>query len=210
VLFGGGEQYFRNIYKLDATGKVTQLKSAPMDLAVWHSLHCVDPASGDYLFFSKDGRFYSYDIVKDVWTQQSADIPLFKNPYSNNYAVCIISSPITDYGVSLFVKGVHSTFSTYLYKHAAGTTGISRSVDQPEMAGLSIFPNPMRSKTMITLPGAGQLSIINAQGCVITDLTAKVAGYRVVWHAFNQPSGIYFIKYRQGSRIYYKKILLVR
>src|SRR5262249_1350418 len=52
VLFGGGNDGARKLYKLSSNGTITSLKDAPVDLGIQSAMLTVDSVSGDYLVFS--------------------------------------------------------------------------------------------------------------------------------------------------------------
>ena len=62
VLFGGGNGS-SDLYKLDAKGKVTTLKKTPIGVGTMQSIVTLDPVSGDFLVFGKNGSFYVYDVA---------------------------------------------------------------------------------------------------------------------------------------------------
>src|SRR5262245_21877731 len=68
VLLGGGNGS-RDLYKLDAAGKVTTQKQAPIGVGTMQTIVTADPVSGDFLVFGKAGVFYVYDVVRDEWKE---------------------------------------------------------------------------------------------------------------------------------------------
>lgn len=124
VLFGGGNGS-SDLYKLDAKGKVTTLKKTPIGIGVMQSILTVDPVSGDFLLFGKNGSFFVYDIANDIWKQQDSErIPLFSpTRVKDNKIWHVTATPISTYGVTLFVKYYHADPPrawVYLYKHSDG------------------------------------------------------------------------------------------
>lgn len=122
LIFGGGNGS-HDLYKLDAKGKVTRLRKAPVELVVNFAIVTVDPVSGDYLVFSgKDGgAFYVYEVQTDTWTRKQGAETLFKNPYHYDKSAVglTIAAPISTYGVVMFVKHrPEGQAWVYLYKHA--------------------------------------------------------------------------------------------
>lgn len=113
VLFGGGGYLPRKLFKLDATGTVTQLADAPIDIFIGGETNnlVVDPVSGDYLYITNANVFYKYDITVDEWTLlSSAGLPARWNT---------IAAPIDTYGVIMFVTlNGTSTGTVWVYKHA--------------------------------------------------------------------------------------------
>jgi hypothetical protein len=122
VLLGGGNGS-SDLYKLDAAGKVTTLKKTPIGIGVMQSLLTLDPASGDFLLFGKNGTFYVYDVATDAWRQQdSASVPIFSpTRVKDNKVWHVTATPVSTYGVTLFVKYYHADPPrawVYLYKHS--------------------------------------------------------------------------------------------
>lgn len=122
VLFGGGSGSSA-MYKVDVASKVTKLANAPFELNVnGTSLITVDPVSGDYLIFggADPGEFYSYNVLTDRWTRKSSTFPIYNPDPDHGPFWKVIASPISTYGVTMFIK--HSSSSdarAYLYKHAS-------------------------------------------------------------------------------------------
>jgi chitodextrinase len=118
VIFGGG-QGDRNFYKLDSSGGITSLKPTPVDLGNTKGIVTTDPVSGSYLMLSNTGNsFYSYDVVSDTWQLLPAS-PLFDPPISvpSEPVFGVTATPVSTYGVTLFVKCLDTGCVVYLYKH---------------------------------------------------------------------------------------------
>ena len=120
VIFGGGEGS-NAVYKLDATGKVTQMKGAPIGLGITQSVITVDPVSGKFLVVGEGQGFYEYDVVADKWTQLSVSMPsgFFTRVIDNNPIHGTIATPISTYGVVLFAKYDYDQSKVWIYKHSA-------------------------------------------------------------------------------------------
>src|SRR5262245_56788690 len=71
VLFGGGNGS-SDLYKLDAKGKVTTMNKTPIGIGVMQSILTLDPVSGGFLLFGKNGSVYVYDLAADKWQQQDS------------------------------------------------------------------------------------------------------------------------------------------
>lgn len=119
VLFGGGGS--SAIYRLDASGKITKLAKAPIELGIGSSIVTVDPVSGKHLVFGGDKSFWEYDVSADAWRSLGASCaPIFDAP--NTPAVFdIVAAPVSTYGVIMFVKYSPGQAKVYLYKHIAST-----------------------------------------------------------------------------------------
>jgi hypothetical protein len=122
VIFGGGNGS-SDLYKLDANGKVTTQKKAPIGLGTMQSIVTVDPVSGDFLVFGKNGSFYVYDVVKDEWKLQEGKVPIFEPArVADNKVWHVTATPVSNYGVTMFVKYHFADPPlgwVYLYKHSA-------------------------------------------------------------------------------------------
>lgn len=117
VIFGGGnDPGSHRLYKMDATSTVTPLPNAPISLGVNQAIHTVDPISGEYLIFTTDHQFWTYDVSTDEWKQQDAAGVPFWEPDLRMGA-----GPISTHGVTVFYSCTVSECGMYLYKHAAGS-----------------------------------------------------------------------------------------
>ncbi|HEX6704212.1 MAG TPA: hypothetical protein VF169_05580, partial [Albitalea sp.] len=119
VLFGGGNDSAQ-LYKLDATGKVTAIANAPALIGILQSVFTADPASGKYLLFTSAGLVYEYDVATNKWgTLPNASIPMFNA--SGNRIMWRIAIPISTYGVIAFLaEGGDTDTRVMLYRHASG------------------------------------------------------------------------------------------
>jgi hypothetical protein len=121
MLFGGGSGN-RNIYKLDASGTVTSLGLAPIPLGTQQSIVTVDPVSGNFLVFGTNGSFYVYNIITNTW-QLRPQQNLFDPIHNGTSAIWqVVATPVSTYGVVMFVKWNNSQSTVYLYKHTASET----------------------------------------------------------------------------------------
>ncbi len=116
MIFGGGNNR-TDIYKLDATGTITKMKNAPSGyyIGINSTIVAVDPVSGKFLIFGPDGSFYAYDIITDTWQLQGGTRPQLVIPDTNRSAIV---SPISTYGVVMFVTYDGPNSKVYLYKHS--------------------------------------------------------------------------------------------
>ena len=122
MLFGGGNGS-SDLYKLDAKGKVTTLNKTPIGIGVMQSILTLDPVSGDFLLFGKNGSFYAYDVAADKWQEQdSKAAPIFSpTRVKDNKVWHVTATPVNTYGVTMFVKYFHADPPrawVYLYKHS--------------------------------------------------------------------------------------------
>jgi hypothetical protein len=115
VLFGGGNNS-KDVYKLDAEGKVTALKSAPVAVGVNTTIITVDPVSGDLLVLHKDGQFFACNPTTDTWKEVKTDgMPFAMKGSSFDVA----AAPVSSHGVVLFFTAQAKGLKVCLYKHAA-------------------------------------------------------------------------------------------
>jgi len=138
VIFGGGNtdqtDDFRDLYKLDASGKITRMKDTPVTYGIRQSLLTVDPVSGKYLLFKDSGEFYEYDVTTDTWKRQGPcqGTPCQGRPFpffepGNGGVFDVIETPISTYGVNMFVKYWKGSTppAVYLYKHASSPADLT-------------------------------------------------------------------------------------
>jgi hypothetical protein len=122
MLFGGGNGS-RDIYRLDASGQITTLRQAPINLGIVSSLAVPDPVTGNYLIFGADKSFWEYDIRTDSWRLISTSTLPIHVVATDGAVWGVVAVPITTYGVTMFLKYDTSNPKLYLYKHAASTGG---------------------------------------------------------------------------------------
>lgn len=130
LLFGGGSQGTRKIWKMDASFTVTPLGDAPVDLLMTGRTTVVtsDPVTGDFLILTcddqpeeqyctsgEDSQLRSYDVLTDTWTlEPRGDGVVYRASYSFAAA-----APIPEYGVTAFVVMFSKVVGKmWLYKHA--------------------------------------------------------------------------------------------
>jgi hypothetical protein len=126
LVFGGGNGS-SNIYKLTASGVVTQLKTAPFALGIQRSVFTVDPVSGDYLVLNSAKEFWKYNVNNDAWTRLP-DPPsgIWGTNSVEGPVHGMVAGPVNTYGVISTVvcrDNSNSNCHIHLYKHASsGTT----------------------------------------------------------------------------------------
>jgi hypothetical protein len=119
VIFGGGDGATRTLYKLDSSGTITSLKPAPVDLGITKSIVTTDPVTGKYLVLSNTGSsFYSYEVASDTWTLLPAAPILSSGQSSSGPTFGTVATPVSTYGVTLFVQCNPGNCAVYLYKHS--------------------------------------------------------------------------------------------
>ena len=115
VLFGGGNNS-KDLYKLDAAGKITQLKPAPVEVGINTTVVTSDPVSGNFLVLHKDDKFYSFDAAEDAWKELGTEGMPFRMKGSS---FDVVATPVSNYGVTLFFTAERKGLKVYLYKHTA-------------------------------------------------------------------------------------------
>jgi len=138
VVFGGGNGS-ANLYKVDASRKVSAIQKAPVNVGILASVLTVDPASGRYLLLGAGGGFYQYDVAGNTWaTLSSSGVPVW-SPDSNRI-LYVVAVPVTSYGVVAFLTTYwsDSTSKVYLYKHAAGTIVPKDTTPPPAPTGVTV------------------------------------------------------------------------
>jgi hypothetical protein len=115
VVFGGGNSS-QDIYRLDATAKITAGKKAPVGLGIGQSINWVDPITGELLVLHKEGKFFAYSPDRDDWRSVSkVGFPVMLKGSSHH----VIAAPISTHGVTFLFTSPARGLKVYLYKHAA-------------------------------------------------------------------------------------------
>jgi hypothetical protein len=123
IVFGGGNGG-NQIYKLDASLKITPLKTPPIsDIGVNATLVTCDPVSGEYLVFTNDSGLYGYDVATDTWTLKASGptLPIWdQSPYLNppEPTFALVATPIPELGVIFIVTANGPNgFRVFLYRN---------------------------------------------------------------------------------------------
>jgi hypothetical protein len=114
VLLGGGNNS-KDLYKLDAEGKLTKLPPAPFEVGINTAVVTSDPVSGDFLILHKDDRFYSLNAAAETWKELSTKGMPFQMKGSS---FDVVATPLSDHGVTLFFTAERKGLKVCLYKHA--------------------------------------------------------------------------------------------
>jgi hypothetical protein len=115
VLLGGGNNS-KNLYKLDAEGKIAALKDALFEVGINTAVVTSDPTSGDFLVLHMDGTFHAYNPTTDVWKE----LPIDGMPFTTKgNSFDVVAAPVSNYGVTLFFTAPQKGLKVCLYKHAA-------------------------------------------------------------------------------------------
>jgi hypothetical protein len=119
VIFGGGNGS-KQLYRIDASGGVTGIASAPVGVGILQSILTVDPASGKYLLLGSGGGFYEYDVATNKWSTLSSTgaQQMFKS--DSNRIWMRVAVPVSTHGVVAFLAEDGSNTRVMLYRHATG------------------------------------------------------------------------------------------
>jgi hypothetical protein len=115
VLFGGGNGS-KSLYKLDAEGRITEVKRAPVEVGINTAVVSSDPVSGEFLVLHKNDRLYSYNPATDAWKELGTEGMPFSMT-GNSFDV--VATPIAGAGVTLFFTAPRKGLKVCLYKHSA-------------------------------------------------------------------------------------------
>ncbi len=191
VLFGGGNGS-SDIYKLDPTGKITKLRNAPMVLGVAATIVTVDPVSGNYLVFGDNRTFYEYDIASDSWRLLTSTTPPFFDLGPDGPVFGTIATPVSTYGVVLFVNFDFDNSKVYLYKHSASTPPPADTTP-PTVSVASPVPGTTVSGTVNVSASAsdnvgvaGVQFLLDGANLGSEDLDAP---YSISWNTAGVPNG---------------------
>jgi hypothetical protein len=204
VLFGGGNGS-SNVYKIDNTGKISPMASAPSVVRVLNNILVPEPVTGDYLLYDIEGSFHIFGVAANRWSSLSSP-PISFTSAAANYGHAI-AAPVYNHGVVMWVT--NSPAKVFLYKHKKMTTSNDHAA-YPVPGSLRISPTPFRTATTGMLPGVkwiSNLSIFNSAGQSIVQLS-DIPGNQYTWCPKNAPNGVYFIQMRSGKQTYTKKVLL--
>src|SRR5262249_23766286 len=133
MIFGGGNGS-SDLHKLDANSKVTTQKKAPIGLGTMQTIVTLDPVSGDFLVFSKNGSFYVYHVLNHAWKLPEGKLPsLGRTRVAANKVGHVTAAPLSSFGVTMFVKYYNADPPrawVYLYKHSDAKPAAPKK-DQP-------------------------------------------------------------------------------
>lgn len=122
LVFGGGSK----IYRMDSSGNITSLPSAPFgNVNIGTGAVCcsvaADPATGNIIVIDGSGKLWELNPSSGSWSGKIVNTPSTFTT-AGGTGESLISAPIPDYGVIMYVKCNDSTIcNVYLYKHGTGT-----------------------------------------------------------------------------------------
>jgi hypothetical protein len=168
AVFGGGNAHSRAVWRLNSDATVTTLPNAPVGVGIRKANVVSDPVSGNFLVLGSD-RFYEFDPRgSGSWTQLSgSSVPPSgvgdpSDPDGDGSYDGMISAPIPDYGVVMYVSCRPANCKVHLYKHGSSNSGD----DQP--------PSPPSGLTAVAVSATQ----VNLDWTASTD-NVGVAEYRV-------------------------------
>jgi hypothetical protein len=113
LLFGSGNE--NTLFRLSSAGQITQLRNPPISIydgSGYVGAFTVDPVSGTYLLLTPTSRqLYTYDVKTDTWQLRSG--PTQPDMRSTG----VVATPVSSYGVNLFVACTRGDCHAYVYKH---------------------------------------------------------------------------------------------
>ena len=112
VLFGGGSR----LYKVNAAGQFTTLRSPPVPIGVTQAVVSVDPVGGKNIVLS-GSSMYEYDSSADTWSQLAIALPPVLTAIGG-VGEGLVETPVTTYGVIMYTKYNFDSSAVYLYKHS--------------------------------------------------------------------------------------------
>lgn len=112
TIYGGGGNDNRNLYSIDATGKVTTVSNVPVGLGIYSSVLTVDPVSGELLILGRNKAIWAYHPGSNAWKSLPAPtVGLFAT--GDNPIEFTVAAPIGTHGVVMFIR----ENAIFLYKH---------------------------------------------------------------------------------------------
>lgn len=115
AIMGGGSNS-KKVWRLNPDRSVTAIADPPIDLGIQDGNVSHDPVSGNFLAMGY-GQLWELDPRgSGKWTQQTGPPAEVGNPGSPNLNG-VISSPISNYGVTLYVTCRATNCNMYIYKH---------------------------------------------------------------------------------------------
>ncbi len=125
LVFGGGS----NVYKMNASGAITTLASAPFgNVNIGTGSTCcsvaADPVTGNIIVIDGSGKLWELNPTgSGTWTVKNNVTTPSTFTAAGGTGESLISAPISSYGIIMYVKcNDAGTCNVYLYKHTASTS----------------------------------------------------------------------------------------
>jgi hypothetical protein len=151
-------------------------------------------------------------IASDGWHSTSLQVTADGNPYSV-YKKYLHAG---DIDLKRHKNGA-SQGTGYVFKLAGGGPTVELNSRWPvyNNMGINVSPNPFFPVASIKLKSENQipnsrLLIYDISGRMVTDLTSKITQGRARWNGLHMASGIYLVKWTQGSNIMIKHMFLMK
>jgi hypothetical protein len=200
MIYGGGNGSV-NLYKLDASKKITKMSDTPFGMGINASIEFCDTRTGKFIVYREDGsnEMWTYDVTTDTWEKLPGLAPFLTN-YDNWRN--LVGGWICTYGVGFFVQWNGSNSKIYLYKPPAAATALNAAGPGPCM-GFSVFPNPFGSSIAVRLPhGSTDAAIFDVHGKKVADL-----GPSLEWRPAGLSEGVYLLRITSGGRTFSRTLL---
>jgi len=117
----------------------------------------------------------------------------------------------------LFAGETRLISSSFVLKDHNGKISVELKKQGAEIFQITAFPNPFKPATTISVPptsvyGNTSLKIYSVQGILVANLSnrLKPGEKSVVWSPGRVSSGVYFVRWTNGSVVKLRKILLAR
>ena len=130
VIYFGGGNGSKNVYKFDANRNVSQIAGSPVSIGINSAITVPDPSSGKQLVFANNGSIYAYNSQANSWSSAGS------HPVMSHALDWRVATPISTHGVIMFMTWRYSSSKVLLYRFAEGG-GASGDVVSP-MAPFSI------------------------------------------------------------------------
>ncbi|MFH0920926.1 MAG: DUF4082 domain-containing protein [Fibrobacterota bacterium] len=179
--------------------------------AGWKTFSLPNPvaiAAGDY-----------YTVSVSTANKFSYTLQGFAAPINNASLVTVIGSgtvSLVPGGIPLAVYSNQNYFRDVVFV-PSGITGAAMNDAKNILENMSVSPNPFNPSVTLTFTSprngteCSSLMIYNTRGQKVADLTGQaLKNGTLVWNAEQYPSGVYVVKYLDGSRKMTKRLVLQR
>jgi hypothetical protein len=171
----------------------------------------VDPVSGKFIVIrSSNDEMHEYDMIAERWRNLN-----MKSPFTVVDRHCVVSAPISTYGVIIYLSEWGNNSTVWLYKHtsAPAIQVGSRPMEHP---AIRVSPNPFNAAIKIAVSGQRiadskiGIALYDIEGKMIQRLSATSyqlsAG--ITWSPASLPAGVYMVKAEMKGRSLSRRIIL--